>query len=94
MARSFNVIVFLMALFASSTHAFTQLPNAVGKAGSASVSSLNPTSFSVTDMNSCPSESTTALMERRWNFNEARGPWGLKKNAEIWNGRVAQVRFT
>ena len=29
---------------------------------------------------------------RRWNFNDGQGPWGLKKNAEIWNGRVAQVR--
>merc|ERR1712127_877190 len=44
--------------------------------------------------NSGPSESKTALMERRWNFNEARGPWGLKNNAEIWNGRVAQMGFT
>ena len=33
-------------------------------------------------------------MARRWNFNEARGPFGLKKNAEIWNGRVAQMAFT
>lgn len=37
--------------------------------------------------------STTALFERQWNFNQGRGPWGLKKNAEIWNGRVAQVAF-
>ena len=37
---------------------------------------------------------TTALSERKWNFNEGQGPWGLKKNAEIWNGRVAQVRST
>lgn len=34
---------------------------------------------------------TTALSERQWNFNEGQGPWGLKKNAEVWNGRVAQV---
>jgi hypothetical protein len=27
-----------------------------------------------------------------WNFNEGQAPWGLKKNAEIWNGRVSQVR--
>jgi hypothetical protein len=33
----------------------------------------------------------TALFERRWNFNDGQGPWGLKKNAEIWNGRMAQV---
>jgi hypothetical protein len=35
--------------------------------------------------------SPTSLLERRWNFNEGQGPFGLKKNAEIWNGRVAQV---
>lgn len=35
---------------------------------------------------------TTELAERRWNFNDQfQGPFGLKKNAEIWNGRVAQV---
>jgi hypothetical protein len=36
---------------------------------------------------------TTALSERQWNFNEGQSPWGLKKNAETWNGRVAQVAF-
>lgn len=36
--------------------------------------------------------SSTRLFERQWNFNEGQGPFGLKKNAEIWNGRVAQVR--
>lgn len=43
---------------------------------------------------SSPMETKTVLMERRWNFNEAREPWGMKKNAEIWNGRVAQMGFT
>ena len=39
--------------------------------------------------------STTELAEgRRWNFNEGKAPWGLKRNAEIWNGRVAQVRLS
>merc|ERR1740124_1640867 len=45
---------------------------------------------------SLPSEdySTTSLsMGRQWNFNEGRKPWGLKNNAEIWNGRVAQMGF-
>lgn len=38
--------------------------------------------------------STTSLsMGRQWNFNEGRKPWGLKNNAEIWNGRVAQMGF-
>mmetsp|Transcript_1326 Transcript_1326/g.1833 ORF Transcript_1326/g.1833 Transcript_1326/m.1833 type:complete len:136 (-) Transcript_1326:225-632(-) len=42
-----------------------------------------------------PSASTsTELFARTWNFNEGRSPWGLKKNAEIWNGRVAQMGFT
>jgi len=39
-----------------------------------------------------PPLSSTQLAERQWNFNEGRSPWGLKKNAEIWNGRLAQVR--
>lgn len=26
------------------------------------------------------------------NFNDGRSPFGLKKNAEIWNGRIAMVR--
>ena len=34
------------------------------------------------------------MNERQWNFNNGREPWGLKKNAEIWNGRVAQMCFT
>ncbi|KAL7494158.1 hypothetical protein ACHAWT_003297 [Skeletonema menzelii] len=43
--------------------------------------------------NTIPTTSTTALAERQWNFNDGRGPWGMKKNAEIWNGRVAQMAF-
>jgi hypothetical protein len=39
------------------------------------------------------STTTTTLMERRWNFNEGQAPWGMKKNAETWNGRVAQMAF-
>jgi hypothetical protein len=39
--------------------------------------------------------STTALQERKWNFNsDGRNPWGVKRNAEVWNGRVAQMAFT
>lgn len=37
--------------------------------------------------------SSTQLHERQWNFNEGQGPFGLKRNAEIWNGRVAQMAF-
>ena len=42
---------------------------------------------------SMASSSSTALEERRWNFNEGQSPWGMKQNAEIWNGRFAQVRI-
>mmetsp|Transcript_1684 Transcript_1684/g.2503 ORF Transcript_1684/g.2503 Transcript_1684/m.2503 type:complete len:135 (-) Transcript_1684:323-727(-) len=38
--------------------------------------------------------STSLDMGRQWNFNEGRGPFGLKQNAEIWNGRFAQMCFT
>jgi len=37
--------------------------------------------------------SSTRLLERKWNFNEGQSPWGMKKNAETWNGRVAQLAF-
>jgi hypothetical protein len=46
-----------------------------------------------TRTNKVASVPRTQLAERRWNFNEGRSPWGLKKNAEIWNGRVAQVLY-
>jgi hypothetical protein len=34
--------------------------------------------------------------DRKWddfylNYNEGSGPFGMKKNAEIWNGRIAMV---
>mmetsp|Transcript_17835 Transcript_17835/g.36656 ORF Transcript_17835/g.36656 Transcript_17835/m.36656 type:complete len:140 (+) Transcript_17835:111-530(+) len=40
-----------------------------------------------------PDISGTQLSERRWNFNEGQSPWGMKTNAETWNGRVAQIAF-
>lgn len=42
---------------------------------------------------STTTSSSSSLSERKWNFNEGSSPWGLKKNAETWNGRVAQVGF-
>mmetsp|Transcript_23627 Transcript_23627/g.33888 ORF Transcript_23627/g.33888 Transcript_23627/m.33888 type:complete len:186 (-) Transcript_23627:87-644(-) len=42
-----------------------------------------------------PARKATALAERQWNFNsDGRNPWGVKRNAEVWNGRVAQMAFT
>lgn len=60
----------------------------------APASSTNVLGRSVTQPSLGTASSSTALCERRWNFNEGRGPWGMKKNAEIWNGRVAQMAFT
>jgi len=56
-------------------------------------SAFAPVSTSRNVVGAAPS-SSTQLFERQWNFNEGRSPWGLKKNAEIWNGRVAQMGFT
>lgn len=51
----------------------------------------SPISRTTAQATASPISSTTALEERRWNFNEGQSPWGLKTNAEVWNGRVAQV---
>merc|ERR1712032_201741 len=48
-------------------------------------SAIHPTTVSSSTM--------TQLNERRWNFNDGESPWGMKKNAEIWNGRAAQMGF-
>lgn len=76
-----------MAFVAAAT-AFTHSSHTIGKSAFSNVSPAKPMTFPKVN------ESKTMLMERRWNFNEARGPWGMKKNAEIWNGRVAQMGFT
>jgi hypothetical protein len=55
------------------------------------VSLLAVASNAFAPITTTPPRVTTQLNERIWNFNEGRSPWGLKKNAEIWNGRVAQV---
>jgi hypothetical protein len=69
--------ILLLAISASSAHAF------VAPKGTTSLTQLPPVTAQT---------STTALSERQWNFNEGQSPWGLKKNAEVWNGRVSQVR--
>uniref|UniRef100_A0A7S0PWM2 Uncharacterized protein n=1 Tax=Asterionellopsis glacialis TaxID=33640 RepID=A0A7S0PWM2_9STRA len=74
------VVVALMAMI-STTSAFAPV---------STTSSRNTNVVGV----AAPSSSSTQLFGRQWNFNEGRSPWGLKKNAEIWNGRVAQMGFT
>jgi len=97
MSRFSSLLLTLLAFVIATTSitAFTQ-PSTLLKT-SASVSSVNNKNVAFPNPNtaiSSPMETKTVLMERRWNFNEAREPWGMKKNAEIWNGRVAQMGFT
>ena len=59
---------------------------------SATAFTMPPTTTTTRAAPTTQTTTTTALQEgRRWNFNEGQAPWGMKKNAEIWNGRVAQV---
>lgn len=76
--RKRTLVVLMALLIAAVTNGFI-VPSS--KAVIRSQQSM-PTTIAVT---------STQLFERQWNFNEGRSPWGLKKNAEIWNGRVAQV---
>ncbi len=80
--KSFCAIIF--ALFLASSQAFVA-PQTRSALSSNSLQTSVPSVESLT---------STTLNERQWNFNDGRGPFGLKKNAEIWNGRVAQVCFT
>eukprot|EP00594_Rhizosolenia_setigera_P011631 CAMPEP_0178961694 /NCGR_PEP_ID=MMETSP0789-20121207/13878_1 /TAXON_ID=3005 /ORGANISM="Rhizosolenia setigera, Strain CCMP 1694" /LENGTH=144 /DNA_ID=CAMNT_0020645615 /DNA_START=116 /DNA_END=550 /DNA_ORIENTATION=+ len=81
-----TIVVALIATF-SVSNAF--VPSSQISAQSRTFSTPTVT----TQKTTFSAQSTTALNERRWNFNEARGPFGMKKNAEIWNGRVAQMGF-
>jgi hypothetical protein len=78
MARFSSFLVILLALIVTIATAFVP---------------LDPIRSPVPSSNSLVvTTTTTSLAERKWNFNEGQAPWGLKKNAETWNGRVAQVR--
>ena len=80
--KSFFAI--LLAIFLSSTQAFVA-PKSRSTVSANAFQKSVPATESLT---------STTLNERQWNFNNGREPWGLKKNAEIWNGRVAQMCFT
>jgi hypothetical protein len=70
--------------------AFVSQPQSIGRRNDKTNSIAVPYHFYRTTITSSTKTATT-LLERRWNFNEGQGPFGLKKNAETWNGRVAQV---
>ena len=73
----FSFLFLLLAVLAVSTSAFVTPSTSVARTTTTTTTGIHP---------------ATALAERRWNFNEGQAPWGMKKNAEIWNGRVGQVR--
>ena len=83
---STRVLLALVAVVALASNTAAFVPQA-GK----SLSARTP--FSSTTSIVDDSSTTTQLAERQWNFNEGQSPWGMKMNAEKWNGRVAQVRF-
>ena len=85
MLNTKSILLLVTALFACSS-AFVSPSSSRN-----TVVSRSP--FSVPTPTPTATTTTTALAGRRWNFNEGQGPWGLKKNAEIWNGRVSQVRI-
>lgn len=90
---SFSIIAVLMfiLLVATSTSPSVAFVMPSSSSSSSTVSALS-TRQSSSSSSSTKNTSTLLAEQRRWNFNEGQSPWGLKTNAEIWNGRVAQVR--
>jgi hypothetical protein len=86
------IVVLCLATVATNTDAFV----VSGGLQRPSMPSLHPASDRVASSiatGASLSRGLVVLSERRWNFNEGQEPWGMKKNAEIWNGRVAQVVY-
>merc|ERR1719343_1355039 len=82
-----SLISLVIAAFAcaNSVESFTP-PKPASRISKVAPSVLTPTQ-------STEKSRTATTLYRTWNFNEGQGPWGMKKNAETWNGRVAQVAF-
>ena len=88
-----NRILSILFLVATAS-AFSPISSVVSTTSQKNNIVSNTNRLQQTIPNPSISSSTTALSEgRQWNFNNGRSPWGLKKNAEIWNGRVAQMAF-
>mmetsp|Transcript_44953 Transcript_44953/g.50399 ORF Transcript_44953/g.50399 Transcript_44953/m.50399 type:complete len:147 (+) Transcript_44953:190-630(+) len=83
--RILLVTLAVIVLVSTTTTAFAP---ATSLSFSAAPTAATTTTTSITGVNS-----STRLLERKWNFNEGQSPWGMKQNAETWNGRVAQLAF-
>ena len=84
LSRILATLAVVIALAASGGDAFAPSNNSQN-------TRMIPSTVVSTTAAAAPSKSSTSLYGRKWNFNEGQSPWGLKKNGEIWNGRVAQV---
>ena len=82
--RILLVTLAVIVLVSTTTTAFA--PPATSLSFSTAPTAATTTTTTITGVNS-----STRLLERKWNFNEGQSPWGMKQNAETWNGRVAQV---
>lgn len=85
------VIACLCLVLMAATHVNAFAPHPLSSRIQKQQQRAQGTSPFVTTTTTATSSTSTQLQERQWNFNEGQGPFGLKKNAEIWNGRVAQV---
>ena len=85
----------LLLMLVSSTTAFVLVPTKFSPTHIRGLVSnpivMTSPSFSSPPSSSLPSSATSTTLYRQWNFNNDSGPFGLKNNAEIWNGRVAQM---
>jgi len=83
-----SIFFAVLATLALNTHAFV-----TPQSNTISTRNAQATPIACPSLSESPITSTSLSMGRQWNFNEGRKPWGLKMNAEIWNGRVAQMGF-
>jgi hypothetical protein len=76
--------LFTLAMVTIGGRFLAELPGSIDLPNSNSPSTKESTFKSLSDIFK-PNE------DRTWNFNDGQSPFGFKKNAEIWNGRLAQV---
>ena len=74
-------IVAITALLARSTTGFTTAPSHHSRIRTVSHESIREAGIVL----------YAEREGRTWNFNEGQSPWGMKRNAEVWNSRCAMV---
>ena len=82
--------VFAVLIVALTTRFLMEPP--AGAAASKAAPKSNPTAYERARAVSTLVDPKKGEDDAVMNFNDGRSPFGLKKNAEIWNGRIAMVR--